>query len=114
MIYAEIINERKVMKNFMCFVIFVSIALPVFAVCPITGACAAPADSLLSPSDLQDKYVPNNLNSVRTPATFAPQYVEPYDSMRMNTGETEPQYSSKYLTPQLPYNSNCQFGLCLP
>ena len=102
------------MKNFMCFVMFVSIALPVFAVCPITGACAAPSDSLLSSDDLQGKYVPNNLNNIKKPAAFSPQYVEPYDDMRMNTGETEPQYSSKYLTPQLPYNSNCQFGLCLP
>ena len=102
------------MKNFLILIISILVTLPVFAVCPLTGVCAAPSDSLLSPSELQNKYVPDNLDNYKRPATFTPQYVEPYDSMRMNTGETVPQYSPSNLTPQLPYNPNCQFGLCLP
>ena len=102
------------MKNFLISIILIYAALPALAVCPLTGICTTPSDSTLASDSLQDKYVPNNLDNLRKSTSFSPQYVEPYDSMRMNTGESVPQYSPSNLTPQLPYNSNCQFGTCIP
>ncbi len=102
------------MKKYMYITIILFLSLPVFSACRLTDACAAPSDSVLSSSEVRDKYLPDNLGNIKKPSAFVPQYVEPYDSMRMNSGETTPQYSPSNLTPQLPDNTNCQFGLCLP
>ena len=102
------------MRKYILTITLLFFTLPVFAVCPINGVCAAPPNSILAPNTIQDKYLPNNLDNLRKTNTFSPQFVNPYDEMRMNTGEDAPQYSPPNLTPQLPYNSNCQFGMCLP
>ena len=102
------------MKKYLYSIFILFLALPIFAACPLTGVCGAPSDSIFSDSEIRNKYLPDNLSGIRKPNAFTPQYVEPYDEMRMNTGESVPQYSPSNLTPQLPDNSNCQFGLCLP
>ena len=90
------------------------LALPVFAVCPISGACAAPANSVLAPAKLADRLMPNNLEDLQKPSYFSPQFVSPYDSMRMNSGESMPAYTPEHTNPPMQYDESCQFGLCLP
>jgi len=103
------------MKTILNVTIFIAIfTLPAFAVCPITGVCAAPADSVLSSSNLIDKVMPNDLNDYQKPSYFSPQFVKPYDSMKMNSGEPMPVYSPDHTKPPMQYDESCQFGLCLP
>ena len=117
-IYPEIcilyIDERFIMKKYLLFILSLIFSAPAFAVCALTDTCAIPITPETTSNSLQNKYMPDNLNNLGKSARFSPQFVEPYDSMRMNTGETIPQYSPSNLTPQLPYNSNCQFGDCFP
>ena len=100
------------MKNFIIVLIAVGFALPAGAVCSLTGYCA-PANSSLAPSNLPDKYVPNNLNELQKPDAFLPQYRQPYYDMLINTEQPE-ETMQQQVNPQSSYNSNCQFGLCIP
>lgn len=95
----------------MMIALFISIfALPVFAVCSITQeACTGDTTaSLMNTPTLQDKYLPNNLKDIQKTDAFTPQYITPYHDMLINTKD-EPTGGA---APN--YNSNCQFGICLP
>lgn len=97
------------MKKYMLSIILAGISLPVFAVCSITGgACTATSNWDSKP--LQQKYAPNNLNNLQRADAFQPQYVVPFRDALINT---EPA-SAPIKTPTNNYNSNCQFGVCLP
>lgn len=84
--------------------------LPVFATCSITGGAAC-APTILDSPNLEEKLVPNNLKEIQEPDAFKPQYVTPYYDMLINT-ETPQNESINNETQS--YNSNCQFGVCLP
>lgn len=88
--------------------------IPAFAACPITGFCA-PSSSILAPSGISDKYIPNNLNQIQKPDAFQPQYKQPYNDMLINT-EQNPTNTMQpsNIGNENSYNSNCQFGVCLP
>lgn len=93
------------MKKIFLTLILMGAAMPVFAVCSITGgACSA-----LDTPSLHDRYLPNHLENMQKPDAFAPGYVTPYQDMLINT-ETGPTGAAS--SPN--YNSNCQFGVCLP
>ncbi len=80
--------------------------LPAFAVCPITGgACAAPVN--FEPQPLQEKVAPNNLQNMQRTDAFQKDFIKPYDSNTIHTETTSRPQSQDY-------NSNCQFGVCLP
>lgn len=80
---------------------------PAFAVCSLTGG----ACSLLESPTLHDRYIPNHLEDIQRPDAFAPKYVTPYQDMLINT---ETPSASTGAAAQTNYNSNCQFGVCLP
>ncbi len=82
------------------------------ALCPINNSSCTGGASAIQNNSLQDKYIPNPLNTLQTPNTFAPQQTRRYDSMRMNSGEDNPIYSPEELKPNII--NNCQFGVCLP
>ncbi len=101
------------MKNFiMILMLAAGFALPAGAVCSVTGYCA-PANSLLSTPNLPDKYMPNYLNDMQKPDAFLPQYRQPYYDMLINTEQPE-QPAQQEFNNQSSYNSNCQFGICIP
>lgn len=82
---------------------------PVFAVCPVTGgACSV---SLIDTPNLEDKYTPDRLEQIKQPDAFQPKYVTPYYDMLLNTEEPTAQNTAGESNG---YNSNCQFGVCLP
>lgn len=82
-------------------------ALPAFSSCPITGgACTA---SNWDSTPLQQKYVPNRLQDLQRTDAFRPNYFEPYNDALINT-----ESSSVTQPPVNEYDSNCQFGVCLP
>lgn len=96
------------MKKYLLLITLVCISLPVFAVCSITGgACTATSNWDSKP--LQQKYVPNNLNDLQRADAFQPRYITPYRDALINTEPAAP-----VQTPTNDYNSNCQFGVCLP
>lgn len=95
------------MKRFLILIAMVSFALPSLAVCPINGgACTA---SNWDSTPLQQKYLPNRLQDLQRTDAFKPNYFEPYNDALINT---EPAPSAA--APINQYNSNCQFGVCLP
>ena len=80
--------------------------LPAFASCPIDeGVCTA---SNWDSGTLQEKYAPNSLDNYNRTDAFRPTYVVPYYDLLINKG------SSKQIIESNDYNSNCQFGICLP
>lgn len=101
------------MKKNILLVALISIALPAFGVCPLTGFCAPPSSSLSGPT-LNEKHIPNNLNQIQKPDAFLPKYKEPYHDMLINTEQTQPNSTPGLNNNESSYNSNCQFGLCMP
>ena len=99
---------KKIKKIILAFVLAI-IAAPVFATCPIEGgACTAFSNWESKP--LQQKYIPNRIQEIQKPNAFQPNYVTPYHSELINT-ETN---NATANPPSSDYNSNCQFGVCLP
>lgn len=95
------------MKNFIILLLMSLFTLPAFATCPIDGgACTA---SNWDSTPLQQKYLPNRLQDIQRTDAFKPNYFEPYHDALINT---ETNYSPA--APIQDYNSNCQFGVCLP
>ena len=97
------------MKKIIITIVTMLITLPVFATCPIEeGACTASSNWEFKP--LQQKYLPDRIQEIQKPNAFQPNYITPYHSELINT-ET----NSSATTPSTnDYNSNCQFGVCLP
>lgn len=86
-----------------------AVALPVFAVCSITGgACTATSNWETKP--LEQRLVPDHLREMQRTDAFQPQYIKPYYNELINT---EPENTAG-LPQGNNYNSNCQFGVCLP
>ncbi len=97
------------MKKILILLGITAFTMPVFAVCSITGG-ACTASSALNPTTLQDKYLPNNIQNLQKPDAFAPRYVTPYEDMLLNTDTPRVDQTNE----NQGYNSNCQFGVCLP
>lgn len=95
------------MKKILVLLAMTVFSLPVSAVCSLTGG-ACTADLPQTPS-LQQKYIPDRLKDIQKTDAFTPQYHQPYYDALINTE------SGEAITPDEPnYNSNCQFGVCLP
>jgi len=95
------------MKRFLTLLAIISFSLPAVASCPIDGgACTA---SNWDSTPLQEKYLPNRLQDLQRTDAFKPNYFEPYHDALINTEGTPVKG-----TPTNDYNSNCQFGVCLP
>ena len=95
------------MKNIILTISFLLMSVPVYAVCSITGgACTATSNWESKP--LEKRLVPDNLQELQRTDAFLPSYITPYYDMLINT-ETE-----SALPPENNYNSNCQFGVCMP
>ncbi len=96
------------MKKILLISTLLTLATPVFAMCSITGgACSVPLNS----QSLDNKYTPNRLEQIKEPDAFQPRYVTPYYDMMLNTEEPATQSTAGEANG---YNSNCQFGVCLP
>ena len=87
-------------KIFLAAVILSLYTLPVFAACSITGnACSINSDIN---TDAVNTHINNNMQP-----TFHQDYIRQYNSDTINI--------DSLLKPQSnTYNSNCQFGICLP
>jgi len=96
------------MKKILILMVLSVFSIPAFAACSITGgACTA---SILNNTTLQEKYAPNHLEQIQKPDAFTPRYVTPYQDMLINTDTPSNTVGSE----TKDYNSNCQFGVCLP
>lgn len=89
------------MKKFL--VLFVGLfAMPAFCACSLdmSKPCTATVIDEVN-STLQDRLAPNPLDDIRKTDAFTQQYKDPYNDALINTSSPN-------------YNSNCQFGVCLP
>ena len=96
------------MKRFLITAGMLIFALPALATCPIDGG-ACTAFSNWESKSLQQKYAPDRVQEIQKPNAFQPNYVVPYHNELINT---EPNATAN--PPSSDYNSNCQFGVCLP
>lgn len=92
------------MKNFLILLTIILLTQPAIASCSIDSnePCTA---SVLDEDTLQERYDPDNLDELKKTDAFQPRYTKPYYDELINT--TPPQNTQDY-------NSNCQFGVCLP
>lgn len=99
---------KKILK-LLLLLAFGFITTPVLATCPINGG-ACTAFSNYETKSLQQKYLPNHIQEIQKPNAFQPNYVTPYYNELINTENNNTTINS----PTNDYNSNCQFGVCLP
>lgn len=99
----------KNIQSFIMALMLAAMVLPVFASCPIEGG-ACTAFSNYNSKSLQEKYAPNYLQEIQKPNAFQPNYVTPYYNELINTESN----NATANPPTSDYNSNCQFGVCLP
>jgi len=98
------------MKKIFITILFAGLMTPAFAVCSITGGACSAIDT----PNLQEKHIPNHLDNLQKPDAFAPTYFKPYQDMLINTESATSTSSSTGAASNPNYNSNCQFGVCLP
>ena len=96
------------MKNFIFVLIICFLEMPVLATCSLTGGACSVSSNFESKS-LQQKYLPNNLENMQKTDAFKSNYFKPYHNELINT-----ESSNSTQMPENNYNSNCQFGTCLP
>lgn len=86
-------------------------AMPVFAVCSITGGACTASSSNWESKPLQQRLIPDHLQELQRTDAFQTEYRKPYHDALINTEEDNIELAK----PQTnDYNSNCQFGVCLP
>lgn len=93
------------MKKILLLLIISVFAIPAFASCSIDSNKPCTASVLDDNPTLQQKFAPNPLDEIKKTDAFQPKYRKPYYNELINTAppaETN------------DYNSNCQFGVCLP
>lgn len=103
------------MKKIVIISLFALIGLPAFSACDFTSSLCIPSDSILAPSDVKGRYAPDRLDSIVKPTPSRQPYHAPFDGRLINTDS--PQQQTPTTTPkpdESSYNSNCQFGICLP
>lgn len=91
------------MKKFFIILGLLLTASPVFAVCSLNGGGCSVSLSNWESKSLQQKHLPDNLQDMQRTDAFQPSYFQPYHDALINTKDETPNY-----------NSNCQFGVCLP
>ena len=99
------------MKKYILLFIMLAVSIPVFAVCSITGGACTATTSNWEVKPLEQRLVPDNLQEMQRTDAFQTEYKKPYYDELINTEED----NTASVKPQTnDYNSNCQFGVCLP
>ena len=94
------------MKNIILIISLFCFTVPVFAVCSITGgACSANYTPNWESPPLDEKYDPDYLEDLQKTDAFQPKYIKPYYDELINTESAQ---------GESDFNSNCQFGVCMP
>ncbi len=96
------------MKKIFLITLIMTAGIPANASCAISGSSCA--YSGMAPP-LQEKYLPNYVQDIQKPDAFRPQYIKPYYDELINT---ETGAAADSVQGGNNYNSNCQFGVCLP
>ncbi len=95
-------------KIFMIMMVF-AMAIPAIASCPISGdeSCSF---SIINPSTLQERHLPNNIETIKHSNRLEQnsQRINSTETLNVETG------AASNIQDEKGYNSNCQFGVCLP
>lgn len=97
------------MKKILISMCILALGLPSLAICSITGgACTFNSlPSNVSQNSNLENAIPNNLRQMQKTDAFQRSYRKPYHEALINTSGTDGVQTQDY-------NSNCQFGVCLP
>lgn len=93
-------------------IITICASLPVTASCPLTGVCAAEEYTGAAMPSIEDEYIQNNLQNLENQQNpiMKNNVTKPQESYGIQT----PGQNEQMLPSEKPYNTNCQFGTCLP
>lgn len=96
------------MKKMFLIIFMSAFTLPVWAVCSITGgACSTPVN--FESQSLEQRLIPDHLQQMQRTDAFQNNIQQPINTnTTMNTNQANPNAEIN------DYNSNCQFGVCLP
>ena len=92
------------MKKIFLIIFMTLFAMPVHAVCSITGEACTTLINFESQS-LEDRLIPNHLQQMQKTDAFQNNIQQPIDN-EITTNQSNSELND--------YNSNCQFGVCLP
>ena len=92
------------MKKIISLSIIQIIAMPVLAVCSITGGACS---SNFERTPLQQQLLPNHLQDMQRTDAFQRELIQPYGNNTTNIDHLERPKPSGY-------DASCQFGVCLP
>ena len=98
------------MKKIIIVALLSLIGIPGFCACDIRTGFCAPDGSVFAEPSLKSRYAPNSLDSVVSPGALIAKPKKRYDLL-LNTDTAE---SPSAQPDENSYNSNCQFGICLP
>lgn len=102
---------------FIWIIITVFAAIPVIASCPLTGACSPISNNFgINRQTLDDRLIPNNINKFEG-SNFTLQNQQQNNSVNNlvpYNGLNNPEDTQIQIPSTRPYNSSCQFGMCLP
>ena len=106
---------NKLIYIWIIITIFASI--PVIASCPLTGACSPVSNNFgFDNQTLENRFIPNNINKFEG-SSFNQQNQQQNNSTNNlvpYNGLNNPEDTQNQLPSTRPYNSTCQFGMCLP
>jgi len=96
------------MKNYV-LIIFSTIIIntPVFAACPLGGACAPVTET--GNQSMEMRFIPDNINQIKQPYTLNSTINNPYNNAGTDTVNVPDRDFG-----QRNFERNCQFGVCLP
>lgn len=97
------------MKKIFMVIITLAIALPAMASCSISGASNCNY-TILNPPSLQEKHLPDNIENLKNSNRLEQNSQRSHSTEMLNV-ETG---SASNIQDENGYNSNCQFGVCLP
>ncbi len=102
--------ERLVnMKKIFMLIIALTIMLPAIASCSISGGSGC-SYSIIDPPTLRERHLPDNIDIIKNSNRLEQNSQRPYTAEMLNT-ETG---AASNINEEQGYNSNCQFGVCLP
>lgn len=103
----QVIKKENVLKKILYILIAAAmVTTNAFAICSLrSGVCEVETGQA---SSLQEKYIPNNLDNEKRPHTYKTESYQKLDEKLINTG------SSEEINKNPNYNSDCQFGNCIP
>ena len=97
------------MKKIFMVIMALMVAVPAFASCSISGAGSC-SYSIIDPPSLNERHLPDNIENLKHSSRLEQNSQRSHSTEMLNV-ETG---AASNIQDEKGYNSNCQFGVCLP